>query len=126
MLTPPLNSNSQNSIISFGYVDFYAKIFLILYTRFENSTTRTAIMGVVAGGRLADQLILSQPEGQIITTQYYVPPWIFRLATPLYCDLAWPCLTFIDCHWDERLVLITPIHVSTYLIYFYHKFNIDP
>ena len=37
--------NSQNSIISFGYVDFYAKIFLILYTPFENSTTRTAIPG---------------------------------------------------------------------------------
>ena len=30
-------------MISFGYVDFYAKIFLILYTPFENSTTRIAI-----------------------------------------------------------------------------------
>ena len=37
-------SNSQNSIISFGYVDFYAEVFLILYTPFENSTTRIAIM----------------------------------------------------------------------------------
>ena len=27
-----------------GYVDFYAKIFLNLYTLFENSTTRTAIL----------------------------------------------------------------------------------
>ena len=30
-------------MISFGYVDFYAKIILILYTPFENSTTHIAI-----------------------------------------------------------------------------------
>ena len=35
---------TQNSIISFGYVDSYAKIFLILYPPFENSTTRIAIL----------------------------------------------------------------------------------
>ena len=35
--------NSQYSIIAFGYVDFYAKIFLILYTPFKNSSTRIAI-----------------------------------------------------------------------------------
>ena len=34
----------RNNIISFGYVDFYDKIFLILYTPFENSTTRIAIL----------------------------------------------------------------------------------
>ena len=32
------------AIISFGYVDSYAKIFLILCTPFENSTTRIAIV----------------------------------------------------------------------------------
>ena len=37
-------ANSQNSKISFGYVDSYAKIFLILYPSFENSTTRIAIL----------------------------------------------------------------------------------
>ena len=34
----------QNSKFSYGYVDSYAKIFLILYPPFENSTTRIAIM----------------------------------------------------------------------------------
>ena len=43
-ITAPHYTNSQNSIISFGYVDFYAKNFLILYTPFENSTNRIAIM----------------------------------------------------------------------------------
>ena len=42
-LTPPHYSNSQNSIVSFKYVDSYPKIFLILYPLFENSTTRIAI-----------------------------------------------------------------------------------
>jgi hypothetical protein len=31
-------------MISFEYVDSYAKTFLILYPPFENSTTRIAIM----------------------------------------------------------------------------------
>ena len=30
-------------MIFFGYVDFYAKIFIILYPLLENSTTRIAI-----------------------------------------------------------------------------------
>ena len=30
--------------MSFGYADFYAKIFLILFNPFENSTTRIAIL----------------------------------------------------------------------------------
>ena len=41
---PPHYTNSQKSIISFGYVDFYAKIFPILYPLLENSTTRTTIL----------------------------------------------------------------------------------
>ena len=40
----PHQSNSQSSIISFGYVDFYAKIFLILYPWSWNSITGNAIM----------------------------------------------------------------------------------
>ena len=43
-LTPPHNTNSQNSIISFGYVDSQAKIFPILYLPVDNSTTRIAIV----------------------------------------------------------------------------------
>jgi hypothetical protein len=38
-LTPPHYTNSQNLNISFGYVDSWAKIFQILYTLLENSTT---------------------------------------------------------------------------------------
>ena len=36
-------SNFQNSIISFGCVDFYPKTFLTLYSSLENSTTCIAI-----------------------------------------------------------------------------------
>ena len=46
----PHKSNSQNSKIYFGYVDSKAKIFLILYAPFENSTTRTAITEEDGGG----------------------------------------------------------------------------
>ena len=41
--TFPHYTNSKNSIISLGYVDSYAKIFIILYPPLENSTTRNAI-----------------------------------------------------------------------------------
>ena len=37
LLTASNYTNSQNSIISFGYVDFYSKIFPILYPSLENS-----------------------------------------------------------------------------------------
>ena len=43
LLTLPHYTNSQSSIISFGYVDFQAKIFPILYPPLENSTTRITI-----------------------------------------------------------------------------------
>ena len=48
-LTPPHYTNSHNSIISFGYGDFLAKIFPILYLPYENSRTRIAIMFRVFG-----------------------------------------------------------------------------
>ena len=43
---PPRYNNSQNSIISFGNVDIQAKIFLILYSLLENSTTCIAIIPI--------------------------------------------------------------------------------
>ena len=42
-LTPPHYTNSQNSIIFFGYVVFWQKSFLILYTPLGNSTIGIAI-----------------------------------------------------------------------------------
>ena len=44
-LTPPHFTDSQNSIISCEYVDFWVKIFLLLYPPppLENSTTHIAI-----------------------------------------------------------------------------------
>ena len=41
--TPQSHLESLISLWDTLYVDFYAKIFLILYTLFENSTTRIAI-----------------------------------------------------------------------------------
>ena len=43
-------------MISFWYVDFYAKIFLILYTQFENSTTRTAIFYILPNNNLREHV----------------------------------------------------------------------
>ena len=43
-LTPPHYTNSQNPIISFGYVDSWAIFFLILYPPLENPTTRITIL----------------------------------------------------------------------------------
>ena len=43
-LTPLNYTNSQNSISSFGYVDYYAKNILILYSRTWNSITGIAIL----------------------------------------------------------------------------------
>ena len=40
-------SNSQNPKISFGYVDFQPKTFLILYPSLENSTTSNAIISII-------------------------------------------------------------------------------
>jgi hypothetical protein len=42
--TPSHYTNLKNLIISFGYVDFLPKDFLILYSSLENSTTGIAIL----------------------------------------------------------------------------------
>ena len=49
-LTPPHYTNSQNSIISFRYVNLKKKIFLIFGPSLGNSTTRTTIIIVVHVG----------------------------------------------------------------------------
>ena len=43
-LTPPHYTNPQNSMIFFGYVDFYAKILLIVQLPLENLTTCITIL----------------------------------------------------------------------------------
>lgn len=40
----PITPILKNSIIFFGYADYEAKIFPILYPPIENSTTRTTIL----------------------------------------------------------------------------------
>ena len=45
-LTPPYYTNSQNSIFFFGYVNFYAKIFLISYPQTWNFITCIAIVEI--------------------------------------------------------------------------------
>jgi tricorn protease-like protein len=58
-LTPPHHNNSQNSIISFRYVDSLAKIFLILYPRLKNSTTHIAIFCIAS-----QQFFASSPTSE--------------------------------------------------------------
>ena len=45
------SSKTQNSIITFGYVDSYATILLILYPPLENSTIHIAILYIECSGR---------------------------------------------------------------------------
>ena len=54
---------TQNSIISFGYVDSYAKIFLIFYPPIKNSTTCIAI-------------VISPPSLKIF--RFYAKFWAIR------------------------------------------------
>ena len=65
-MTLPHYTSSQNSVISVGYVDSYAKIFLILYLpSLKNSTTRITILVVVS---LLHQLLFLQLKA------WQVPP----------------------------------------------------
>ena len=52
---------TQNSIISFGYVNSYAKIFLILYPPLEKSTTRIAIIQVREFRSFVFQILIFVP-----------------------------------------------------------------
>ena len=61
---------TQNSIISFGYVDSYAKIFLILYPPFENSTTRIAIV-ILSGGFPVKQAQSPRPIERRLTFNHH-------------------------------------------------------
>ena len=57
-LTPPHSPNSENSIISFEYVDSEAKIFLMLYPSLENSTTRIGLSGTAKVPRCLSLVIM--------------------------------------------------------------------
>ena len=60
----PPSCISQNkllsSIISFGYVDSYAKIFLILYPPLENSTTRIAVIYNCSSQLVSNSLLITK------------------------------------------------------------------
>ena len=71
-LTPPHYTNSQNSIIAFGYVDSQAKIFLILYPCLKNSTTRNAIAWSV-------YIIICMTVNRYISI--YMPTYFQRIHT---------------------------------------------
>ena len=73
-LTPPHYTNSQNSIISFGYVDSQAKIFLILYPQIENSTTLITILckpplGMTCKTEKMSNSKIKQPNKQVLKNQ---------------------------------------------------------
>ena len=71
-LTPPHYTNSQVSIVSFGYVDPEAKIFLILYPCLKNSTTRNAIAWSV-------YIIICMTVNRYISI--YMPTYFQRIHT---------------------------------------------
>ena len=91
-----LFTNSQNSIISHGYVDFKAKIFPILYTPLENSTTRIAI--------ISGQEIL--PDGMMCTNVsmwsdvYWTPENVSvcscEIETKKIVEIKQVCTSFFD------------------------------
>ena len=62
-MTSRHQSKTQNSIISFGYVDSYAKLFLILYPKLENSTTRIAKVVMHPLGPNTDLPTLNKLQG---------------------------------------------------------------
>ena len=72
----PLIQNS-NSIISFGYVDSYAKIFLILYPSHENFTTRIDIMSP----KSTTEVTLTYEMHRL----YHI---VTQFSTPLYCHIG--------------------------------------
>ena len=80
-------SKTQNSIISFGYVDSYAKVFLILYPPLENSTTRIAIVSMAQYCR--SMVLLSCALDHLGMEQ----PWVIRLepchSLKLKMDSRW-------------------------------------
>ena len=57
----PHQSNSQNSIISFGFVDFWAKIFPIWYPLPQKSTTRITITQSNNSNRVTPRPCLTSP-----------------------------------------------------------------
>ena len=71
-LTPRSQANSQNAIISFGYVDSQSKIFLILYPCFKNSTTCITIAWSV-------YIIICMTVNRYISI--YMPTYFQRIHT---------------------------------------------
>ena len=72
-LAPAYCTNSLNSIISFGYVDFQAKIFPILYPLLENLTTLITIRKDNHAQHTQTYVQLSR--GQVHTL--FIPPFLF-------------------------------------------------
>ena len=92
----PHYPNSQNSIISFGHVDSYAKTFLILYPSLENSTTPIAIFGSKQSTLLLLYLLQNFINQTLLVCLSYLSEWtellrkfcitfFFLVAASAYC-----------------------------------------
>ena len=90
----PLVQNSKNS---FGYVDSYAKIFLILHTLFENSTIRIAITCAVH--------LISAHTSQEGKCFYYL--YILTMKEVIMTEI------FLECFLHECLIHIHIISENT-------------
>ena len=88
-MTPTHYTNSQNSIISFGYVDFWTKIFPILYPPLENSTTRITIMYVCYGNTGCQVFMRGVQNWKDFCLKINIPKrnyWILRIGVMGRCQ----------------------------------------
>ena len=89
-LTARHYTNSQNSLISFGYVDSLAKIFQILNSPNENSTTRTNIeVDNLSSDRLNKKSLKMCRFYRKENRSYLCPPLIFLKLLRGHSTTAW-------------------------------------
>ena len=109
----PRLSNSQNSKISFGYVDVYAKSFLILYPSLENSTTPIAITNTVCSLQLTCRL----PKLLTCYNYYYSQPVYFALQNsilPASQASNAAQLSFFCCYWETKAKIALMASIYTW------------
>ena len=100
------------------------QIFRSLFGGCENQITKSISVTTVTVrlvAFLADQLTLSQPGGQFIATQYYVPPQIFRPCDGP--DRSRGLRTMLKCEQilaSNQIKVIFVLNLKWYSVYIYN------